>query len=424
MFRNILNTTIVRIFNALVSFAVLMVTARMLGPHDLGTIGLILLAITVILMLNNLVGGGAMVFLVPRYSLKKIVEISYIWSVISTFAGILVFVVLKIEPVQYTLDILLLSLVFGINFVNQNILIGKGAIRFFNLISFIQYMLLIVVLLMLFMVIDKPSIENYLLSLYISWGLQLILGTLRVIKLMNSHTVHTTKGLIPAVLKYGFFVQIANLTQFFNYRLSYYFVEYYLGRAKLGVFEIGNKLADGVWLFGKSISMVQYSWIANANENDDTVSITLRLFRFSIIMSLLMVVVLVALPEEVYLSVFGAKFTGIHKIILYLSPGIVAMSGAMILAHHFAGTGKHYLNTIGSLIGLVTIVISCFLLVPSFGLPGAAIAASITYLISLVYNVVMFQIKTGVHWSSYWFSSEDYYFIKNLIRKQSGLLSK
>jgi O-antigen/teichoic acid export membrane protein len=421
MFRNILDTTIVKILNALVTFAVLLINARMLGPENLGTIGLILLAVTIILMLNNLVGGGALVFLIPRFSLKRIVSLSYGWTVIASVIGTALYGLLKIEPVDYLVHIFFLSLVLGFCFVNQNALLGVKQIRLFNLITLIQYVILIVAVVVIFYGLKRPGIGNYLLAMYLSWGAQLVLSTVAVIRLAKQHTVNETNGLIKSILKYGFFVQIANLTQFFNYRLTYYFVEAHLGRSKLGVFEIGNKLADGVWLFAKSISMVQYSFIANASAEDDTVKLTLRLFKFSFLISLILVLCMVALPQQFYLFLFGDQYTGLYTMLLFLAPGIVFMSSSMILAHYFAGIGKHYINTIGSVIGLVSVTLLCVFLVPGFGLNGAATAASLSYLISLLYNLIVFGRFTRTQLKEYLFSAGDLKFIRDML---SGLLKK
>lgn len=415
MFKNILNTTIIKVLNTLVSFLMLLITARALGPQNLGTTGLILLAINIILLLNNLVGGGALVFLVPRYSLKRIVMVSYGWVVAASFLGILVFWVFRIEPQGYYLDIFLLSLIFGVNFVNQNVLLGKEMIRFFNLISFIQYILLISLVVILFYGYKAPTIRSYLTAMYISWGVQLLLGTIKIAGLIPKHPRQNTDGLFHDLMKYGVFIQIANLTQFFSYRLTYYFVENYLGRAKLGVFEIVNKLADGVWLFSKSISMVQYSWIANAGEKDDTVTLSLRLFRFSLVLSLLIVATMVLIPESVYLMFFGEQYAGLHRVLLLIAPGIVGMSASMILSHYFAGVGKYYINTINSVLGLISVTLTSWWLIPRYGLAGAALAASITYTVSLSYNLITFAVSTKTPVSHYLPSRQDIRFLQNLI---------
>ncbi len=424
MFRNILSTTLVKVTNTLVAFVILMINARTLGAENLGTIGLILLAITIILLLNNLIGGAGLVFLIPRFSLRHITRISWLWSAIASVIGILIFKLLKVEPADYATDIFFLSLIMGLNFVNQNILVGKSNIRFFNLISFIQYMMMIILMVILFYVLKKPSIANYLLTLYVSWGLNLLLGTIKILGMLRTHQVTDTQGLFKALLRYGFFVQIANLTQFFNYRLTYYFVESYLGRASLGIFEIGNKFADGIWLFGKSISLVQYSWISNATQDDDPVLLTVRLFKFTSLLTLLLVGGMLLLPEQFYLALFGHQYAGLYHVLLLLSPGIVFIASSMILAHHFAGTGKHYINTICSLIGLGAVVLLCLILVPSYGLAGAALAASITYCISLVYNLIIFTKITRVPLSAFTFRKGDIIFLKDLIKRQIAYTSK
>lgn len=424
MFSNIINTTIVKVLNAIITFAVLTINARMLGATDLGTIGLILLAITVILLLNNLIGGSALIFLVPRFSLKRIALISYVWSVCTSAIGITVFTLLNIEPAEYTRDIFLLSLILGIIFVNQNILVGKGFIKFFNVVSFLQYITLLIIVITIFYFLKSPSIKNYLSAMYISWGLQLIITITKVLTLFSAHSTKKTDGLVRAMLKYGLLVQIANLTQYLTYRITYYFVEYYTGRASLGIFEVGNKIADGIWLFGKSISLVQYSWIANATKEKNTVITTLRLFKLSLLIGLSLVIVMISLQETIYLQIFGNDFEGIHKILVLLAPGIVSLSGAMILAHHFAGIGKHKINTLTSVIALLFIITLCFILVPGHGVSGAAIAASFTYLFLLVFKMIVFNRITNNRWIDYLPSKHDLLFARNILKSRMSLHSK
>ena len=433
MVKYIFNTTLVKLTNALITFLVLMINARMLGPEGLGTIGLLLLAVTIILMLNNFVGGSALVFLIPRFSLKRIVLLSYVWCMLSVALGALMIRLLQIEPVSYHHHIVMLSAILGIGYVNQNILIGKERIMAMNMIALIQYVTLIASVIVVFYVMGKPGINGYLAAMYISGGVQLLMGTVLVHRLIKGHSVSTVQGLVPSLIRYGAYVQVAILAQFFNYRLSYYFIEAYLGRARLGLFEIGSKLADGLWLFPKSVSLVQYSVIANASPDRDVVSLTLRLLRFTTTAALVLVGVMVSLPETFYLYLFGEQYVGLLTVIRYLAPGMVCMTASMILAHHFAGLGKHYINTIGSVIGLVTIALACYVLIPRYELPGAAMAASITYGVSMLYHLAVFQFRERATLSQYLFNREDVQFVrhfflslhrgnqlKNLLSKRNG----
>jgi O-antigen/teichoic acid export membrane protein len=415
MIRYIFNTTLVKGVNAFVTFLILLINARMLGPENLGTIGLLLLAVTVILMMNNLVGGSALIFLTPRYSLKRIVLLSYLWCLVSVTLGGFVITLFRIEPVQYSSHIIALSALLGLGYVNQNILLGRERIIQMNLIALVQYITLIAAVVYIFYVRGRPGITGYLTALYVSGGVQLLLGWVLVFRLIQVHPVSATKGLVPALVRYGFYVQVAMLAQFFNYRLSYYFIEAWLGRARLGLFEIGSKLSDGLWLFPKSVALVQYSVIANADAERDVATLTLRLLRFTTLVAFAVVLVMVMLPEAFYLFLFGEEYAGLRTVIRYLAPGMVSMSASMILAHHFAGLGKHYINTIGSTIGLACIALTCYLLIPPFGLPGAAMAASVTYTVTLIYHLLVFHRREKTRLPDYLFGREDIQFVKQIL---------
>ncbi len=72
MIRKIIGTISTRIIIALVTLAIILINGWFLGADKVGTISLIILAITLIQMLNNFVGGGALVYLLPRTDLIKL----------------------------------------------------------------------------------------------------------------------------------------------------------------------------------------------------------------------------------------------------------------------------------------------------------------------------------------------------------------
>jgi len=61
MLKNILSTITTRILVALLTLIMVLVNARYLGAEKVGTIGLIILAIAILQLVSNLVGGGALV---------------------------------------------------------------------------------------------------------------------------------------------------------------------------------------------------------------------------------------------------------------------------------------------------------------------------------------------------------------------------
>ena len=68
MVKPILGTVGSRVTITLLNLLLVMATGKMLGVTGLGTISLIILGITLILLLSHVVGGGALAYLAPRYA--------------------------------------------------------------------------------------------------------------------------------------------------------------------------------------------------------------------------------------------------------------------------------------------------------------------------------------------------------------------
>jgi O-antigen/teichoic acid export membrane protein len=66
-----------------------------------------------------------------------------------------------------------------------------------------------------------------------------------------------------------------------------------------------------------------------------------------------------------------------------------------ILAAYFAGKNFLRINLAGSAICFVSILVADLLLIPSFGMKGAAIASSTGYALSCIFSVTVYCRQTG-----------------------------
>jgi len=168
---------------------------------------------------------------------------------------------------------------------------------------------------------------------------------------------------------------------------------------------------------GKSVAMVQYSKISNNDSLIFARDLTIRFLKFVFVITFLMLVVLLLLPDSFFMFVFGKDFTGLNKVVQSLAIGILSMSVSMILSHFFSGTGKHYHNTISSGIGLVLTLIFGFTLIPTMGIIGAGITASISYFFSAFYQLIVFIRITGTGISQLLIRKQDVSFVKSELKK-------
>ena len=197
-------------------------------------------------------------------------------------------------------------------------------------------------------------------------------------------------NLLSKLFRQGGFIQMANIFQLMNYRLSYYVIQKFTGLAPLGVFSVGTQLSEGSWIVPKSIGTVLYMKVSNESDEAERTKLTIGLMHLSMIATLAVLAVIWTLPESFYQWVFGDGIVGVPKIIRYLSVGITAMAGSQALSHYFSGVARNEQNTIASGIGFILTLVFAFLLIPDYALTGAAITASIAYAGLFLYQLLSF----------------------------------
>jgi len=417
VFRNILGTTFTRFFNALLAFGILYINTNHLGQEGLGTISLILLGITLVVMINNFVGGGALVYLVPRHHTGQLYVPSAIWAVLTSVAGASVLRISHLIPSGYTWHVMALALIQSLTTINLNILLGKEKIKIFNAVSVLQMALTILTLVFLIYVRHKVDVMAYVLALYAGYLFAFIISMAAVWRFLILLTLSGIRHVVNEMFKYGKFVQFANILQLLNYRLAYYLIEFFIGRAALGLYTVGVQISEGVWLVGKSVATVQYARISNTADPESSKNVTLRLFKFTLVVTLLAMAVLLLLPESVYGAVFGQAFTGVRLVMMTLALGIVATAASMMFSHYFSGTGRPHHNMIGSAIGLVFTLVPGLIFIPRYGLLAAGIIASVSYIMNMTYLLVVFINVTGAKAHHFIIGVNDIRFALKELRK-------
>ena len=82
--------------------------------------------------------------------------------------------------------------------------------------------------------------------------------------------------------------------------------------------------------------------------------------------------------------VFGSDFSDVPDAMALLMPGIVALSGTKVLSSYIFSQGQVVLNSVAALVALAVTLALDAVLIPQFGVDGAAAAASVAYAASLL----------------------------------------
>jgi O-antigen/teichoic acid export membrane protein len=93
--------------------------------------------------------------------------------------------------------------------------------------------------------------------------------------------------------------------------------------------------------------------------------------------------------------VFGDAFSPAIRAIFWLIPGIIALSGAKVLSSYIFSQGRMAVTSLVALVTLAGTVMFDLLLIPRFGISGAAAASSIAYSVSFTLTLLYYRRLSG-----------------------------
>jgi O-antigen/teichoic acid export membrane protein len=417
MFRNILSTISTRILIAMLTLIMVLLNARLLGTEKVGTLALIILAIAILQLASNLIGGGALVYLMPRTQLIKIFLPSCAWALLSSAGGTFILNLFHLIPAGYAYDVFFLASLLSLFTINFLVLMGEERIRAYNIISLLQVAILFGVLMIFFFGLGIREVQAYLYGLYISYSFAFLASLVLILSSFRKKEVKESGNILKQLFKLGSVMQLGNIIQFFNYRLSYYFIEFFLKRASVGIYSVAVQLSESIWLIAKSISMVQYTRISNEKDENYAAKLTLDLMKISFILTFLALILIMILLHVFFTLIVKPEFNQVPLIMYVLASGILTLSVSIILSPYFSGQGKPIHNTIGAAIGLFFTLVLSLILIPILKLPGAALAAVSAYIASTSYQFIVFVKKSKVKPRDFLLRKSDIVLILNQVKQ-------
>lgn len=403
MLKNVLNTLASKFFQYVFSFLLLILSTQYLGVYGRGVVSIIIASAGILNLLSGLIGGSSIVYLIPQNKtkdfLRQILIISFLWIIFTSIAGLSFLFLINFIPKELFLHTLILSILISLFSLGSMILLSQEKIVLYNLSNLMQVFFSFF-LFGLFITLSKSApVDYYLISLHISYAISFVFICYFLMrawkKMENSDKLVKFPSTLKKLIKYGFIAQTGNIIQYLNYRLSYFILASLGGLSSVGIYSVGVVLSEAVWSIASSIALVQYSKIANTSDAEYSKNLTIKLSKFSFLITFLVLVILLAIPADVISFVFGKDFVQIKVVIYSLSIGILSLGFSMILSHYFAGLGKYYINTLATIIGLIITLLGNYLLIPKFGYIGSGMTASISYLAMSVFLFFSFLKTTN-----------------------------
>jgi len=195
-----------------------------------------------------------------------------------------------------------------------------------------------------------------------------------------------------AAVAYGLRTHLSNVITFLNYRVALYFVSLLLDPASAGRYALAIQLAEVLWLIANAASVVVFPESAANNGTPAALHAMVRRVARSVLrITLAGALLAAALSGLVIPWVFGQDYAASVLPFVIMLPGIVTWSYMSVVANSLAGMGCQRVNIQAALLSLVLNGGGCLLMIPLFGMRGAALASTVAFTVTAGYTVFLYR---------------------------------
>jgi O-antigen/teichoic acid export membrane protein len=397
MLKKILGTICTRYLVALLNLLLIFVNAKVLGKNGMGLVGVIYASANIAFIFNSILCGNTIVYFMNRHPVRYVFRSAYVWAFVGSAVACGVMQLTGTIPDGYGLAVYGLAVLLSLVAVHSRLLLGRDRIKAFNATFMLQGGLLFFVLLYIYYVAGRRDASGYLWGLFLTNGLAWAVSLAMVIRLVRAGTEGVRGQRTPVVrllremFVYGLWSSADNLAEGLTARLNYFLIQRLGGYSQVGLLDAGTKIAESVWHISRSIGFISYSEVAKASDAEVQRQLTLRYFKWTCCAIVPVMAAVWFVPERVYTDfLFTPEFAGIRRVIRGLAVGIVALGCNSILSHYFIGTGRVRYSTACSCLGLLTLLAAGALLIPAWGVFGAAVSTSIAFAAMLTFSLTVF----------------------------------
>ncbi|MEO6902889.1 MAG: polysaccharide biosynthesis C-terminal domain-containing protein [Bacteroidia bacterium] len=395
MSRRIFFTFFIKGIIAVTNLLIVILLSRYTGAAGKGEASLIITSIAMILLFNNIVGGAALVYFVPRNNIFQLIFLSNCWSFIICCIAYAILFFTTIIPPQFLLHVVILSFINALFSTNSTILLGKERITQYNIILLFQATLNLISLFIMFKWGNSKNVNSYISSLYISMLSCLLISSSSILKYLKDISFKNIKSLGQELVKLGVTNQIGHTMKFISFRFTYYILSIYAGASILGIYSNGVSLVESVLIISNSFCTILYPRVANSKDIKKSQLLTIQYIKINFILSAICLISMSLLPSTFYVWLFGSEFSNVNQVVYLLAPGICVYSVSLIVGHYLSGTGNYKTPSYANLVGLITTVLLVLIFAPKFGLFEISIISTISYIATAGFITYYFIKKTN-----------------------------
>ncbi len=402
-----------RLLTLLVGVATAVLLARVLGPDGRGQLALAVLLLTFLHAFCTLGMPGANVYFVGRgdVRLRSAFRGSLLLWLPCSLAALLVgFAVASlgdailfpgVEPLLLVLAVLCFPLGLMHSLV-MSLLQGQERWGPYNAILIVESVLRLGATAAALLVFEAGAVGA--MYAHIASTLLLLLLDFALLDIAGNDTGSPSLGAreyASRCWRFGWKLQLNDALNTLNYRVDQYIVNLLASPAATGIYAVAVTIIEKVWLVSSAAATVLYPRLASLHDDEEARRrLTPEVTRLVLLVTLPTCVGLGFLAEWVVVLLFGAPYAEAAVALRWLIPGVLVMVVAHSTSVDLNARGRPEHNLVTGAVVLVLNVGGNLLLIPRYGIAGAAIATSFAYLINMSLKLTIYRRLSGNTWGS------------------------
>lgn len=359
-------------------------------------------------MLINLGIGPATIFYIAKkkYPIKVVLGNNLIIAIFIGVAGFVfgyLFILFYgaivfpgLEPKYFYMALFLVMGNIGFNYF-QGILLGKLIIEKYNIITLIQS-ILIFVLVIVCLPILKLGISGVILANIISVYLATFILFFSALKISGGISYKLNIDYIKSTLLYGFKAHTGNIIAFLIYKIDLFLIGGLINPAAVGFYSVSSGLAERLWMVSQTASFVLFPKVALEKNEKKRKEFTPLVSRNVFLLTIVGGFFLIMISEWLITLLYSSKFEHSVTALQVLIPGIIMLSAGRVLSNDISGRGKPEISIYSGTTALILNIILNIILIPIWGITGAALASSVSYTLSFLITLYFYCKISGNSW--------------------------
>jgi len=396
--KNIASNFVTQIIRLMLGFVTSILIARALGPEGKGYIAYFLLIFGLIANYGHFGINNATTYFQKRsnYQENEVYNVNITYLLIISFFISIIVITLKyygFALIEYNWLIVIAGLIYIFSLLlitcSNSFYIGNERIiesnKYILTAQFIYFFIIV-----LFYFSSQLTIYIYFSALLIVTIFKLFLLTKNI---KYKYKFKLNLNLLKAEFKYGIIIYFSALFIYLNYRADQYLIKKMLGNSQLGVYSIAVILAELVFLVPTSITTAITGKLYNMDSiSNNRKSITSKTIKYTFYICLILSIIGIFMTPLIPI-VYGQDFAKASQVTIILFIGIVFASIGKVSTPYFFTKGKPQVHLLITTIVLLLNISLNLLLIPKFGINGAAIASTLSYIIYGLFYLYYFVVN-------------------------------